>query len=156
MSQSSFGLGLAILGAAAYLARRPPAGGAPVNFPTPHRGPFPVTSPFGEARPGGPHNGTDYGTPVGVDLFAPFDGELTPHEDARSGKNVRLTGVIDGWRVYLSASHLSAVPGAMSVKAGAWIGQTGNTGHTTGPHVHYVVRIDGSLTDPEKVFYAVG
>lgn len=155
MSQSSVGLGLALLGALAYLARRPPAGAAPVNLPTPHRGAYPVTSPFGERRGEATHNGTDYGTPVGVDLYAPFAGELTVHEDPRSGKNVRLTGVVDGWRVYLSASHLSAVPGPMSVQAGAWIGATGNTGHTTGPHVHYVIRVDGSLVDPEKVFYAV-
>ena len=40
------------------------------------------------------------------------------------------------------------------VKAGAVLGRLGSTGRSTGPHLHYEVRIDGEPVDPERFLQA--
>lgn len=50
-------------------------------------------------------------------------------------------------------SHLSAVLRVKGerVKAGDVIGLSGNTGHSTGPHLHFAVKQDGRWVDPEPL-----
>ncbi len=40
------------------------------------------------------------------------------------------------------------------MKAGAALGRIGSTGRSTGPHLHYEVRIDGEPVDPERFLQA--
>jgi murein DD-endopeptidase MepM/ murein hydrolase activator NlpD len=40
------------------------------------------------------------------------------------------------------------------VKAGAVLGRIGSTGRSTGPHLHYEVRVDGEPVDPERFLQA--
>jgi murein DD-endopeptidase MepM/ murein hydrolase activator NlpD len=40
------------------------------------------------------------------------------------------------------------------VKAGAVLGRLGSTGRSTGPHLHYEVRVDGEPVDPERFLQA--
>ncbi len=124
------------------------------------RWPFPVSveisSGFGE-RDIGYHAGTDfvpgYGTPVG----AIADGVVTwvGRDRTNFGYYVTIAHVIDGVRVDSLYAHLvddsSAAYGlypGLEVKVGALIGDTGNTGFSTGPHLHLEIHLEGEPVNP--------
>lgn len=107
----------------------------------------PVTSPFGY-RWGRLHAGIDIAVPVG-----------TPIHAAASG-TVVLAGWVDGYGNYTCIDHGGglatcyahqsslAVSVGGHVTQGQVIGYSGNTGHSTGPHLHFEVRINGTPVDP--------
>jgi murein DD-endopeptidase MepM/ murein hydrolase activator NlpD len=107
----------------------------------------PVTSPFGY-RWGRLHAGIDIAVPVG-----------TPIHAAASG-TVALAGWVDGYGNYTCIDHGGglatcyahqsslAVSVGTHVTQGQVIGYSGNTGHSTGPHLHFEVRINGTPVDP--------
>jgi murein DD-endopeptidase MepM/ murein hydrolase activator NlpD len=94
------------------------------------------------------HNGVDLSVPVGTPLLAAQDGEVVVvGSDDRSGNYV----VIDhGHGVRTSYCHLSEIPVAQGqvVHKGQEFAKSGNTGRSTGPHLHFVVRIAGDTVDP--------
>jgi len=86
------------------------------------------------------HEGVDWATPTGVKILAPFNGIILRDIEA-SVKNV-YGGHIVVWDPvqkcavwYCHLSSNSVVRGQI-VKAGQVLGRTGNTGNTTGPHLH--------------------
>jgi murein DD-endopeptidase MepM/ murein hydrolase activator NlpD len=93
---------------------------------------------------------------AGVDIPLP---EGTPLR-AADGGSVAIAGWVGGYGNYTCIQHggsLStcyghqssiAVSVGQSVSQGQVIGYSGNTGHSTGPHVHFEVRINGSPVDP--------
>lgn len=99
------------------------------------------------------HSGTDYALPVGAPITAPADGVVkVAHPD------MFLTGqtvLIDhGFDLYTSYSHLNKLdvkPG-QHVKQGDKIGEIGQTGRATGPHLHLVMSWQNIRVDPEFVF----
>jgi murein DD-endopeptidase MepM/ murein hydrolase activator NlpD len=106
----------------------------------------PVSSGFGQ-RWGRLHAGIDIPLPVG-----------TPIRAAASGK-VIISGPTGGYGNYICISHgtLSTCYGhnsqlnvsvGQSVKQGQVIALSGNTGNSTGPHLHFETRINGSPVDP--------
>lgn len=102
-----------------------------------------VTSPFGERDLDGDgenedHNGTDYRAPVGTPLYAMGDGiveRADDVDDSANGKNVVIVDDDDGRVTYLHMSDV-AVVGGQRVAAGQFIGRSGATGATRGPHLH--------------------
>ena len=90
-----------------------------------------------------PHNGTDFSTPIGTQVIAPGDGVVTLVTDHRyAGKYI----VIDHGNQYVTRYlHLSKtmVRKGQRVTRGQPIALTGNTGRTTGPHLHYEFHING-------------
>jgi murein DD-endopeptidase MepM/ murein hydrolase activator NlpD len=106
-----------------------------------------VSSGFGQ-RWGRLHAGIDIPVPVG-----------TPVRAAQSGR-VIISGPTGGYGNYICIAHgggLSTCYGhnsslgvsqGQSVKQGQVIAQSGNTGNSTGPHVHFEVRVNGSPVDP--------
>lgn len=86
-----------------------------------------------------PHNGIDLSAPVGTKVYAMMEGEVKRiGYDDRSGNFI----VIDHGDYLVSYCHLSKVLVSKGehVKAGQITCLSGNTGQSTGPHVHYGLR----------------
>jgi murein DD-endopeptidase MepM/ murein hydrolase activator NlpD len=96
------------------------------------------------------HEGLDIAAPHGKDVTAPADGTVIFAGLEGSYGNVL---VIDhGYGVKTRYGHLSKVavhPGD-HVHRGDTIGAVGNTGRSTGPHLHYEVRVNGLPENPRK------
>jgi len=96
------------------------------------------------------HDGLDIAAPHGKDVTAPADGTVIFAGLEGSYGNVL---VIDhGYGVKTRYGHLSKVavhPGD-HVRRGELIGAVGNTGRSTGPHLHYEVRVNGLPENPRK------
>ena len=96
----------------------------------------------------GGHAGLDLASGVGSPIRAAADGTvISAGNEGGYGKCIRIQHEDGAVTVY---AHLSAflVGDGESVEAGQDIGREGNTGHSTGPHLHFEVRIDGQPIDP--------
>jgi murein DD-endopeptidase MepM/ murein hydrolase activator NlpD len=94
------------------------------------------------------HSGVDLAAPTGSPLTATSDGVIT--SAGRSGGYGLLVAIDHGGGVETRYGHLSALNVAIGepVRAGQVIGFVGSTGESTGPHVHYEVRVNGRPVDP--------
>src|SRR6185436_3747994 len=96
----------------------------------------------------GNHQGIDIAAAYGLPVHASGDGlVLQAGEEGGLGRAVFLA---HGYGLTSRYGHLSAVtvrPG-QRVKRGDVIGRVGNTGRSTGPHLHYEVRLDGEPLNP--------
>jgi murein DD-endopeptidase MepM/ murein hydrolase activator NlpD len=115
-----------------------------------------VTSGFGFRRlsanshRGRLHKGMDIAAPIGTPILAPADGKVV---FAGTKGGYGNTVIIDhGDHVHTLFAHISfiEVSEGETVKKGQEISRVGITGHSTGPHLHYEVRIDGQPVNPEK------
>jgi murein DD-endopeptidase MepM/ murein hydrolase activator NlpD len=87
----------------------------------------------------GYHTGVDFAVPVGTDVVAVADGKI---ENASWGKaygTALVQKVEGGWVIYAHLSKALAKPGD-KVVAGQHIGESGNTGNSSGPHLHFEMR----------------
>lgn len=82
----------------------------------------------------GHHIGVDFPTPVGSAIFAPDDCIVTRVGYLEKSLGNWCEVKIDDW--YMVCSHLQSLPPLGERKSGWVIGFTGNTGFSTGPHVH--------------------
>jgi murein DD-endopeptidase MepM/ murein hydrolase activator NlpD len=95
------------------------------------------------------HAGIDFGAPVGSPVRAAADGKVEIAGPVSGyGNHVRI--MHDGFET--SYSHLSEIlegihPG-VEVKQGEIIAYSGNTGLSTGPHLHFEYHVDGVAVDP--------
>jgi murein DD-endopeptidase MepM/ murein hydrolase activator NlpD len=107
----------------------------------------PVTSPFGW-RWGRMHEGIDLGAPEGTPIRAAASGTVI-YCGWESGYG-NLTVIDHGGNLATAYGHQSsiAVTCGQQVAQGDVIGYVGSTGHSTGPHLHFEVRINGSPVDP--------
>jgi murein DD-endopeptidase MepM/ murein hydrolase activator NlpD len=114
----------------------------------------PVTSGYGETRlasPSGemrPHRGVDICVPPGTPIVSPADGVVTfCGQESEYG----LLICIDHGHGFCTAyGHLKEllVQTGEQVKIGQVIGTVGTSGNSTGPHLHYEVRIQGNPVNP--------
>ena len=96
------------------------------------------------------HNGVDVAVPEGTGVLAAQDATVAvAGEDAINGKYLVLD---HGYGVKTSYCHLSQlhVEDDDAVDKGMEIGLSGNTGRSTGPHLHFVLRIGKDTVDPER------
>jgi len=125
--------------------------------------PEPVNSPHGlpikgaltqTAHPG--HIALDFGAPVGTPVKATMDGKViyAGWNDEGYGN---LVIVENGpYRTYFA--HLSKIPVKVGEKVnfGMVVGYSGNTGNSTGPHLHYEVRKNGVQINPAPFTLNIG
>ncbi len=94
------------------------------------------------------HNGVDFAVPIGTKVIAPGDGVVTlVTNHPFAGRYI----VIEHNEKYSTRYlHLSKalVKVGQKIKRGQVIALTGNTGRTTGPHLHYEFQINGKAVDP--------
>ncbi|MFW5972125.1 MAG: M23 family metallopeptidase [Bacillota bacterium] len=114
-----------------------------------------ISSPFGATRyvNGNLHNrhsGTDIAAPTGTDVKATASGIVTLAAELLSTGN---TIIIDhGWNIYSSYSHLDSlnVKKGQSINKGDLIGKVGSTGFSTGPHLHWTIKVNNVFVKPEQ------
>ena len=96
------------------------------------------------------HAGLDIATTHGKEVVAPSDGTVV-FAGLEGGYGNVL--VIDhGYGIKTRYGHLASirVKAGEKVKRGALIAGVGNTGRSTGPHLHYEVRVNGIAQNPRK------
>ncbi|HET9185535.1 MAG TPA: peptidoglycan DD-metalloendopeptidase family protein [Solirubrobacterales bacterium] len=114
----------------------------------------PVVSGFGARTINGSyeyHPGIDIAVPEGTPIRAAASGSVIFTEsEAESGGYGNYTCIDHGGGLSTCYAHQSsfAVSPGQAVSQGAIIGYTGCTGYCLGPHLHFEVRINGSVTDP--------
>ena len=132
----------------------------------------PITQLFGEnpdlyKRWGFPgHNGVDYGIPNGTPINSAASGTVAQvsFENGGYGNYVKITHKDRSKTYHTYYAHLAsaAVAAGQAVKAGQLIGYSNNTGASTGPHLHFGLKIDGEnpaykgYVDPMPYFTAGG
>jgi len=96
------------------------------------------------------HAGLDIATQSGTKLVATANGRIS--YAARKGYIGNLVIIDHGFGMVTKYGHLKKilVKRGQKVKRGDVIGLIGNTGRSTGPHVHYEVRINGTPVNPLK------
>ncbi len=98
------------------------------------------------------HSGIDIGAPYGVDIVAAADGTVTlATTNGGYGKCVIINHGSGITTLYGHNSQLLVSKGDR-VSKGQVIAKAGSTGVSTGPHLHYEVRINGSTTDPMSYY----
>lgn len=108
---------------------------------------------FGAAGPlwsSGTHTGQDFAAPVGTAVHAARAGVVTVEHPSWAGNLVRVDHGDGVETLYAHLSEVTVSPGDR-VDAGALIGAVGSEGNSTGPHLHFEVRIDGVSLDPIPV-----
>lgn len=122
-----------------------------LKFPVP-RGV--LTSPFG-FRWGSFHKGLDIAAPVGSPVVACADGKIVFTGSQKRFRRYGNTVLIEhGNGAYTYYAHLSKilVKQGQSIKAGQKIALVGNTGRSTGPHLHLEVRVANQMYNPLAYF----
>jgi murein DD-endopeptidase MepM/ murein hydrolase activator NlpD len=119
----------------------------------PLMGPMKVTSPYGERihpiiGEEAFHRGVDLRADYGSPILAPADGVVL--YVGRKTAYGNMVVVLHGGGIATVYGHLweFAVHPYERVQEGQILGYTGNTGFSTGPHLHFEVRQDGEPTDP--------
>lgn len=94
------------------------------------------------------HSGIDLAAPTGTPVYATADG-IVGRADWFSSYGL-FVSVSHGAAMETRFAHLSrlAVAAGDNVKKGDLIGYVGSTGRSTGPHLHYEVRVDGLAVNP--------
>jgi murein DD-endopeptidase MepM/ murein hydrolase activator NlpD len=109
-----------------------------------------LTSGFGY-RWGRMHEGIDISVPEGTPIRAAADGTvILEQSEYESGGYGNYTCIDHGGGLSTCYAHQSSFATSVGarVSQGDLIGYSGNTGHSTGPHLHFEVRINGVPTDP--------
>lgn len=101
-----------------------------------------ITTPYkklGKMWSKGYHTGVDFAVPVGTDIIAVSDGKIENANWGQSYGTQLVQKVEGGWVIYAHLSKTLVKAGDM-VKKGQHIGESGNTGNSSGPHLHFEMR----------------
>lgn len=125
-----------------------------LRYPTAQR--YRISSSFNPARRHpltgrvAPHNGTDFAMPAGTPVLSTGDGVVTRVSNhPYAGKYIEIRHGGDYVTRYLHL-HRILVNKGQSVKRGERIALSGNTGRSTGPHLHFELHMRGRPVNPMK------
>ncbi len=94
------------------------------------------------------HNGIDFAAPKGTAIYAAYDGQVAAAAYNSSMGNYVMINHGDGlYTIYMHASALYVKKGDVVVR-GETIAAVGTTGRSTGNHLHFSVRLNGSYVSP--------
>jgi murein DD-endopeptidase MepM/ murein hydrolase activator NlpD len=96
------------------------------------------------------HDGIDLAAPIGAPIRAIADGQVMyadPH--GGYGRYIVIRHLNGFTSHYGHCEKMDVAPG-MTVTAGQIIGTVGSSGISTGPHLHFEIRRDGTAQDPER------
>lgn len=97
------------------------------------------------------HKGVDFRAPLGTDVFSPASGTVASvWTDNTCGNGIRITHS-DGFETVYCHLSRQMVSAGDTVAAGCRIGQSGNTGRSTGPHLHYGIKHNGTYINPNEL-----
>jgi murein DD-endopeptidase MepM/ murein hydrolase activator NlpD len=102
------------------------------------------------------HDGLDISAPSGTPIVAPGEGRVCQvGHDSERGKYLQID---HGKRCITTYAHLSRfnVELGQEVKRGETIAYMGNTGRSTGPHLHYEIEIKGKAVNPKQYIFNSG
>ena len=114
----------------------------------PSDAPADVSSRYGRRR-SRYHRGIDLRSPIGTDIFAVFDGKVRISHYVRGYGNLVVLRHANGLETFYGHLSRSLVKEGDWVEAGQVIARSGNTGRSSGPHLHFEVRYQGYAIDPE-------
>lgn len=94
------------------------------------------------------HNGVDFAAPKGTAIYAAYDGKVVAATYSSTMGNYVMIDHGDGlYTIYMHASALYVSKNDV-VTRGETIAAVGSTGRSTGNHLHFSVRLNGSYTSP--------
>ena len=94
------------------------------------------------------HNGVDFAAPTGTAIYAAYDGKVVAASYSSSMGNYVMIDHGSGlYTIYMHASKLYVSTGTVVVR-GETIAAVGSTGRSTGPHLHFGVRLNGEYVSP--------
>ncbi len=102
------------------------------------------------------HHGLDISAPMGTPIVAPGEGRVYQvGHDSQRGKYLQIAHGKRCITIYAHLSELNVELG-QEVKRGDIIAYMGNTGRSTGPHLHYEIQINGKAVNPKKYIFNHG
>jgi murein DD-endopeptidase MepM/ murein hydrolase activator NlpD len=109
-----------------------------------------LTSRFGASRGRRMHEGIDLAGPTGTPIVAPGDGIVTfVGYKGGYGNSLKIDHGYGVTTLYAHCSMINVKEGDR-VKRGSVVAAVGNTGSSTGPHLHYEVHLDGVPVNPMR------
>ena len=110
-----------------------------------------ISSLFGEVRKASIHKGIDIAKSLGADVNASLEGKVIQagYNNGGYGNLIVLEHSNNMKTYYAHLSNIYVNVGEM-VKQGDIIGAIGSTGNSTGPHLHFELRINNEPVDPSK------
>ena len=102
-------------------------------------------------RHGRPHQGIDIPLPTGTPLYSVFDGKVRVSGVMGGYGNIVIIRHSNGTETFYGHMSRRTVESGDMVRAGDVIGFSGNTGRSTGPHLHFETRYHGLAFDPQRI-----
>lgn len=129
----------------------PVGGNAMLNNVFKNTGTHYISSPYGVARPGHLHGGTDIaGKPEGTPLYAPWDCKVIYVGFQARGAGNYVDFIDNTNKVKVRYFHCKTILAQQNkrYKKGEQLAELGNTGLSTGPHLHIELYVDGRRVNP--------
>ncbi len=101
------------------------------------------------------HHGIDFSVPIGTDVYATADGVVsyTGYDRGGYGYLIKIDHGYDYVTYYAHLKNTNKVRKGQKVKRGDIIAESGHTGKSTAPHLHYEVRYKGTSDNPVYYFF---